>query len=243
MFEFSGKYRIDFIDEVDSTNSYLKKLARQGRVNAPFCVSANAQTKGRGQRENLWQSEAGKNVQCSFVISVKEVAALSKVNLAAAISIFEVLKSFSLNRLSIKWPNDVFAGDKKIAGILTENVIDNGVVKNSIVGIGLNVDQLTFKDFEATSMKLQTNTTFDRVEIVKGLYDHLYSNLELNERDLLKSVNSMLYKKNEFVTFQTETGIKEYNIVSYLANGNLFVKSKEEYEFAELEHHRIKWLK
>ena len=144
------QYNIHFVHEVDSTNSYLKELLRTQNLVSPFAVFAGNQTAGRGQRENTWQSEPFANMLSSFLVkNVGTVSDLSKLNNAAVLAVVQALQGIGLTHIQVKWPNDVYVNDLKIAGILIENTFSNGVIINTIVGIGLNVNQLNFNGIEA----------------------------------------------------------------------------------------------
>ena len=130
--------------------------------------------------------------------------------------------------------------DKKIAGILIENSLTAHEVKNAVVGIGLNVNQVQFASFSATSMALETAKTSDATQVLHQLYDTFYYYLKQDLSKLLLSVNELLFKKNEPVTFEQDGRMMEYKIKAVLANGNLAVLLNENQ--IELEHHKVKWI-
>jgi len=133
-----------WLDRVDSTNSYCMKLAENGDPEG-LVVAAYFQEQGRGQRGNTWESERGKNLTFSLLLRptfmrVEEQFSISKM---IALSICDWLKSKKIKPL-IKWPNDIYVGDKKIAGILIENSFSSPILDISIIGIGLNLNQTFF---------------------------------------------------------------------------------------------------
>lgn len=133
------------LDSVPSTNSYLAGIAAtspHGTV-----VSADEQTQGRGQRGNSWESEPGKNLTFSMLLHPVHIDAREQFAISEAISvaIVEVLKQhISDMPVAIKWPNDIYVGDRKICGILIENSLTGTVISGSIAGIGINVNQAEF---------------------------------------------------------------------------------------------------
>ncbi|MFY0644864.1 MAG: biotin--[acetyl-CoA-carboxylase] ligase [Bacteroidia bacterium] len=227
------------IKEVESTNDYLRSLVKKELPMEPIILLADYQTKGKGQREKGWESEDKQNILASFlVLNIKRIADLPKLNLAAVLSIAETLDEYGLNAM-IKWPNDVFIEDQKIAGCLIENSLEGDQVKFCIVGIGLNVNQKYFPKFPACSMRTVTNKEYDRLGILEMLFTQLHHNLIQDIEYLLKKVNNRLYKAGEMVTFATDTSKEDYQVLKMLENGNLKVQ-KGNQEF-ELQHHLIKW--
>jgi BirA family biotin operon repressor/biotin-[acetyl-CoA-carboxylase] ligase len=233
-------YNITFLDEVNSTNTFLKEEARSKNLKAPYCVSAAYQHLGKGQREKSWHSNKDENIVCSFLVdSISKIGELPKLNKAASLAIHGMLTEFGITDVSIKWPNDVYVKDVKIAGVLPENIISGSRLKNCIIGVGLNVNQTEFSDFEATSMKRELLRDVDSILVLHKLYDMVYYFLSLAEKDLGNRFNELLYKKNKLVTFQSDNGIKTYQVLSVLENGNLLVKEGQ--QFKEVEHHKEKW--
>ncbi|PCJ65673.1 MAG: biotin--[acetyl-CoA-carboxylase] ligase [Bacteroidetes bacterium] len=235
-------YNIAFINEVDSTNTFLKELVKSQNLEAPYCVSASKQINGKGQREKTWESEPFSNVLASFLItSLSDLKELPRLNNAAALAVVETLDSLGVKNIEVKWPNDIFVSGKKIAGILTENVIASQRVKFTVVGIGLNVNQLLFKNFIATSVCMELAKDIDIVEVLHKLYDSFYHFIYQETDSLLMRVNNLLYKQGESVTFDVAGRMKEYTIERIMINGNISVqKGGISYE---LEHHKVKWIK
>ena len=144
------------LNAIDSTNSYLKKLALEKPL-APFTVVwTTNQTNGRGQMGSNWVSEEGKNLTFSVLVKdvVENIEGIFDLNVCVAVTLIEVLENYNLSNLAIKWPNDILADKKKIAGVLIENSIKSSGEIVSIVGIGINVNQENFSDLpQASSLK------------------------------------------------------------------------------------------
>lgn len=203
---------------------------------------ASFQSDGRGRRENEWQSNPGENLLCSFLVSDFDIDLLPRLNFAASISIVQCLEKFGVKNTSIKWPNDVYVGDRKIAGILIENVLVKNIVKHSVVGIGLNINQTEFNQLEATSLKIAMGKQFDIRQIAEYLYKSFYYFIQQTEVNLLKNVNFQLYKKNSIVTFTGYKGLNNYRVIRVMANGNLQVQD-DKGQLIELQHHLHQWVK
>ncbi|MEY3199896.1 MAG: hypothetical protein RJA13_1854, partial [Bacteroidota bacterium] len=137
------------LDTVDSTNNYTANLIKQGKILPGAVIMADEQTAGKGQRGAMWSSNAGENMLLSVFLNSANLSLHQQV---AAVSVLETLRKIGISA-QIKWPNDIFVGHRKIAGILIENAIVNGQISHSILGIGLNVNQMDFKDLSATSVK------------------------------------------------------------------------------------------
>lgn len=147
-----------------STNDVLKEMARQNDARHFTTVWALHQTAGRGQRGNIWMTESGKNLTFSILIALDgfEVNRSFELNQMVSLAVRDVLSQY-LPQVSIKWPNDILADAHKIAGILIENTIQGRFIKYSIIGIGLNVNQIHFEPelTKVTSLKKILQQDFD----------------------------------------------------------------------------------
>lgn len=149
---------ITTLETTNSTNTYLKKLIEKKKsVNENsisfdipefYTVSCNFQTDGRGQKENSWFSDSGKNILLSTLIYPNiDADKQFYVNMAITLGILEFCKkTISYKGFSIKWPNDIYYNDQKIGGVLIEHTIVSNKILYSIVGIGLNINQVSFPE-------------------------------------------------------------------------------------------------
>ena len=152
------------LDATPSTNSYLKELMRELNLDDFTVVVCEHQTKGRGQQGNIWMSERGKNLIFSVLKYIEKVKTNNAFALNAVVSlaVYETLRTFKIPQVSVKWPNDIMSGNKKICGILIENTLKGNDLKKSIIGIGLNVNQEVFSELpHASSLKCETGLEFD----------------------------------------------------------------------------------
>lgn len=200
------------LNATDSTNSYLRKLCNATFVDDFTVVTTKKQTQGRGQMGTVWDSEASKNLTFSVFKDLSEVyiEAPFYISMITALSLIKAIESFGIPRLSIKWPNDILSADKKICGVLIENVIKQAHFKASIIGIGLNVNQTLFKNLpRASSLKIISGREFDLDELTMAIISNLktYFNLLSIERNSIKAeYEKYLFRKNKPSTFKDAEG-------------------------------------
>src|SRR5690606_16121061 len=153
---FSGQNLIT-LKRVSSTNDYLKQeLSKSTPFNEGTVIMAEEQTAGKGQKGSKWISDPGKNLTFSLLLKPTFLSPVHQfdLNIAVCVSIFETLFPLMGNQVKMKWPNDIFVNDKKLGGILIENILQGNSWKESIIGIGINVNQEDFGDLEnACSIK------------------------------------------------------------------------------------------
>lgn len=151
------------LDVVDSTNNYAANLLKQTKVVNGTVIMTKRQEKGKGQRGTTWQSEPDKNLICSVILDLNwQVQDVFDLNMITALALSDVLKDEGIKDVKVKWPNDVYANGKKIAGILIETQLSGQMIKSAILGIGLNVNQENFYgSFDATSVTLEKNLTYN----------------------------------------------------------------------------------
>lgn len=142
---FIGEKQVN-LTEVNSTNAFMKQLVQNSdNKTEGLVVNTINQTSGRGQQGNRWESEKGKNLTFSVYLRpntlIQNQFIISKV---VSLGIIDFLLDMGLTNAEIKWPNDIYCGKHKIAGILIENTVKGNKVCSSVVGIGLNVNQINF---------------------------------------------------------------------------------------------------
>ncbi|CAL2104386.1 Biotin-protein ligase [Tenacibaculum sp. 190130A14a] len=202
------------LSAIDSTNSFLKEMAENSVIDNFTTVVAERQTKGRGQMNSKWVSEEGKNLTFSTFVRFESLLFEQHryLSFAVALSVFEAVKSLGINRLTIKWPNDIMSGNKKIGGILIENSLSRNLIVSSIIGIGLNVNQDFFTEElpNATSIRNIIGQEISKEKVFQLILERLQSNIKLlnkKEEDILETryLNN-LYKKNIPSMFKTMEG-------------------------------------
>jgi BirA family transcriptional regulator, biotin operon repressor / biotin---[acetyl-CoA-carboxylase] ligase len=141
------KDKVIRLKEVDSTNSYAKEILKKfPEINEGTTIVTGFQTSGLGQNGNYWESHKEQNILLSTILHPEFLSPdeLFYLNISVSLAIFDFVESFNLIGTKIKWPNDIYVGNKKIAGVLIYNDLDNGSVRNSIIGIGININQELF---------------------------------------------------------------------------------------------------
>lgn len=153
------------LDAIDSTNDFLKSLASQDELDNFTVVTAENQTKGKGQMGSKWQSESGKNLIMSALVKdfLYDNKQFFDLSIIVSLAVIDALKSLDIPKLCIKWPNDIMSYNKKVGGILIENTIKSDGRIVSVVGIGLNVNQTNFDHLpHASSLAVICKTQFDK---------------------------------------------------------------------------------
>ena len=205
------------LNEVDSTNNYLRRMIEQSKDALPqgFSVYSKYQTAGRGQIGNAWISERGKNLLASILIYPKHIAIHDQfyISKAVSVAVIDALKSLFIEHSSsfyIKWPNDIYINDKKIAGILIEHTLSVHQIKYSIIGIGLNVNQKNFskKIPNPTSVFLETAQQFDVEQLCNAIINQLKKWKNTDRETLLGQYNQLLYRKEKFCQYVDKRGDK-----------------------------------
>lgn len=200
------------LNATDSTNSYLRRYLLANHVEDYTVVVAKEQTNGRGQMGTVWSSEASKNLTFSLFkdLSIHVVEFPFYISMAISLAILKALKTFNIPDLRIKWPNDILSANKKICGILIENVIKNKL-ESTIIGIGVNVNQSKFEGLpKASSMKNITGVHYDLDEVLHNIMHCTKEYSELLQKgayDLVKNeYEAHLFRKDKPSTFRNTDG-------------------------------------
>lgn len=164
-------------NQIDSTNAYLQRQQSKGDIRN-WVVSADEQTAGKGMGNNGWESEVGKNLTFSLAVDMGFLPAERQFLLSEAVplGIIEVLDTLlPAEKLSIKWPNDIFFENRKLAGILINSTIKANMMDVSIIGIGLNVNQMNFQDWPThpISMRMITGKDYDLQPLMEQIAERL----------------------------------------------------------------------
>ena len=229
---FIGKNSFSF-EEMDSTNDWLMKQLFAKKLAEGTLVIAKQQTKGKGQRGATWNAEEVGALTFSILLKPDFLHLSNAFDLSLCVAL---ALSDCLNELrpgfSIKWPNDIYFEDKKIAGVLIENQISKSVYQNAVVGIGLNVNQVNFDDLpNAISLKQITGVHFQIEQVMERVCECLearYLQLKSGQFESLKAEYiSQLYWYRESHFFQVEQNVLEGEIKDVLTDGSLLVAFKD----------------
>ena len=234
---------IKVLPSCPSTNSYIAQKLQKGQLKNGEVIITDNQTKGRGQRGNIWESEQGKNLTFSLGVYDLELSIIEQFRLhfITALALIKTINENTLAVATIKWPNDIFINNKKVAGILIENNIRKNEIYSSIIGIGLNVNQLTFKNLHATSLALETNQQHHKDEILNSLLEN-FEHYIFRKED--KTGLEKLFLKNSFrlnvrSRFKDEHGLFEGTIKGINNVGMLLIEKNgviTAYDFKEVSY-------
>ncbi len=219
------------LPEVDSTNNYLKNYITQ---NKPVLLIAGNQTAGRGQHANIWHSEPNKNLLLSLLIEelvpIEKAFYLSKIT---ALAIQSVLKEKIEKNVFVKWTNDIYVENKKIAGILIENTMKGDKITRSIIGVGLNLNQTEFPSHlpNPVSLKQITKADYDIERFGIEFYERFQEIFLKFQQGFFKVLdndyNRVLYKRGEWVQIENKGKIKTVKVKMVDEAGNFLVETKD----------------
>ncbi|HJN54569.1 MAG TPA: biotin--[acetyl-CoA-carboxylase] ligase [Flavobacteriaceae bacterium] len=201
------------LNAIDSTNNYLKKIIVDEGISDYTVVTAKFQTEGKGQLGTKWDSEDSKNLICSVYKKDINIKAQDQFVISALVSLalIKTLRKANLSNLHIKWPNDIMSDNKKICGILIENIVKENYIKDSVIGIGLNVNQTIFNNLpNATSIKNLLGTSYSKDEILNDLVKNIeffFNELEkASINSIFKTYEDALFRINVPSTFKNSKG-------------------------------------
>lgn len=236
---FVGQNQV-YLPHCHSTNDVASGLSQNSIFTDGTVVITDYQTRGRGQRGTAWEGEPGKNLMMSLLLDTSFLNASRQFDLSicTALAAGGALRSTGLVNARIKWPNDLYAGSRKVGGILIENTLREGRLRSSVVGIGLNIHQNAFGNPRASSLELEGCVT-DRDTLAERVCEHFeyfYIRLRGGE-DLREEYLSMLFGLNEEREYVFQdvrfTGI----IRGVSENGELVVESelpKKKFDIKEI---------
>ena len=235
------------VQSTASTNNYARSQVFEHEVEEGTVFLAHEQTAGRGHLTNKWESEPGKNLTFSIFIRpsflpLDKTYALSKVVCLG----LESSLGHWVDAVRIKWPNDIYVGDKKICGILIENGIVNGQINQSVIGVGLNVNQTAFLSDapNPVSLKMLTGVEYQPDEILTGVLAHIdrfYQMLrEGHLHEIDQAFTAKLYRMGEWHRYRDEKHEYTGKIVGVNKIGQLRVLEENgainEYHFKEVAY-------
>ena len=236
------------LDAIDSTNDYLKDLVRSQSVENYAVVTAERQTNGKGQRGSTWSSESGKNLIMSMLIRNFIVAdtTMFDLNIAISLAVQHALETLEIPKLKIKWPNDIMSDGKKIGGILIENSFKGDNSIESVVGIGLNVNQIEFENLpQASSLAIISGSTFDREivlnQIVKEIIRYT-STWSINAILLREQYVDLLFRKDELTEFQTSDGLFFNGTIKGIGASGRLIVAHENKTFLDFDIKEVKMI-
>jgi len=233
------------LDSVNSTNEYTSNILKQKKLPEGSIIFSSNQTQGKGLASNTWESENGKNILLSLVLypdflEVKDQFLLSK---AVSLGIYSYCYT-KTDDIKIKWPNDIYYQNKKLAGILIENSIKGSNIERSIIGVGLNLNQEVFLSDAPNpiSLKQIANFTFNIEQEILILRDHIkdyYQKLKEDRSSLNKLYLKRMFRYNEFNSYKVSDKTAELKITGVNEFGHLQTISLDgeisEFDLKEIE--------
>ncbi len=233
-YAFGMEWSIIHIDETDSTNRWLKENGSER-----MAVVADYQTAGRGCGTNTWESERGKNLLFSLLIHPAEVPAVKqfRISMAISLAILDTLEQH-IGDVSIKWPNDIYWRNGKLGGILIENRLQGGCIKDCIIGVGLNVNQEQFHSDAPNPVSLK-RIHGQETEREQLLSDILVRFDEYLTQDLKARYLSRLYRRKGFHPYADKEGAFMAEIIDVEDDGHLLLRDDNghdrRYAFKEVQ--------
>ncbi len=238
--------RLIRLDETDSTNRFLREY--KGEEGRRMTVAMAAyQTNGRGQGSNSWESERGQNLTFSVKTYPKDVPANRQFVMleAMALAIRDVLSTYA-DDITIKWPNDIYWRDRKISGTLSECSLNKGMVKDCIIGTGININQMTFVSDAPNPVSLRQITDMETCvdEVLGKLTTHfseLLNRVDAGDYDTIHDeYKSVLYRRNGSFRYRDADGEFCGEIETVEPNGHLVLRKENgeirKYAFKEVEY-------
>ena len=213
------------LNAIDSTNSFLRQLSSDKLMEDYTVVVAESQSKGRGQMGTSWSSQSGKNLICSVFVDVSFLTIDYSywISMSTSLAISKALKHFQIRNVKVKWPNDILADQKKISGILIENVIKNNSLQATIIGFGLNVNQVYFDNLPlATSMQMVSGKPYNLDNVLEKVIENLKDILGLLKQGQFKGVKERyeneLFRKVKPSTFKNAEGFLFSGFIKGVSN-------------------------
>lgn len=235
------------LNETSSTNTWLQELCNRQNVEEWTTVFADFQSSGRGQRGNSWESEKAKNLLFSFVLYPEFLEANRQflISQIVSLAIKEELDTYTKD-ISIKWPNDIYWKNKKIAGILIEHDLIGRKLCRSIAGVGLNVNQKVFHSSAPNPVSLFqiTGHVYETIDILKNIMLRMqsyYRDLCTNHTPSIENrYKESLFRKEGFHLYKDADGEFSARIVNVEPQGKLVLEDANRqsrgYMFKEVEY-------
>ena len=224
-------FKVVHIDETDSTNRWLRDYALS-QPEGDYVVVSEYQTAGRGCGTNSWESERGKNLTFSLLIHPTEITADCQFRISEAVSLAlcETLDGYVTDRqVSVKWPNDIYVDDCKICGMLIENRLRGRLMTDSIIGIGLNVNQREFLSDAPNPVSLVQLLGHEVAlePLLQAFLQKLEPMLQMDPETLGKAYRERLYRREGEHEYRDGKGLFRAKLLNVLDDGRLVLLDTE----------------
>jgi len=223
-----------YLKQVDSTNSYFKKIPSSDLVHGTVVLTDN-QSKGRGQYEKKWESLPGLDLTFTIGLCPPKADRLTLLTLGFAASVAEVVEKYVQQPVLLKWPNDVYVADKKVSGLLTESVFIGQTPDRVCVGIGLNIGKRVFSDklmHTATSLSSLTERKISREKILAQLLleiEKAYHKWHKMDHSLQEDINKRMINYGNWIKLQVNGKVwkKKFKFLGINEKGELLTLNED----------------
>ncbi|CAN5422505.1 biotin--[acetyl-CoA-carboxylase] ligase [soil metagenome] len=247
MSAFPAGYSFHLLTQVDSTNMYAMELVYAGLAGNGAVFFTNYQSKGKGQRGKEWISAPGESILMSIVLDTNRLTPSQSFRLSAAIALAvkDFIEFVTGAEICIKWPNDLYSGDRKAGGILIENIIKDGMLRWSVVGIGINVNQLKFPENlpNPVSLRMITGQVYDSQALAKqvaGFAERRWQQLLSGGwNEMISDYNKALFGLGQVKKLKKGSVVIPCKIKGVSHQGILVAGENDEWHFA---HGEVEWL-
>ena len=227
--QFMGK-NVIYLPQCHSTNTEMQTFLKKASLEEGTVVMADFQIKGRGQLKDKWVSQKGKNILMSVLLKPTFLSLDQQfyLTIALGLAIVDALGHFIGNDLKIKWPNDVYVGANKIAGILTEASVSKKSIDHAVIGVGVNINQQEFGTLKATSILLETGLYKSKDHVMELIFlalENWYQKIKNRQySEIILKYHALLYWRNERHTFGVQEKQMEGKIKGINDRGQLIIE-------------------
>lgn len=212
--EISAYAWLQFFDTLDSTNNYAMELIQDGMAQHGAVIMANFQSQGKGQRGKQWLTKPGDNIAMSLILGDYSIGNIYHLSFLVPCAVHHVLQQYMPTcQVAIKWPNDIYVHDKKLVGILIENIFRGMQIAWSVIGIGVNLNQAKFDEHlpNAISVFQLLQSSTPPLPIVVAIRNQILQMLSLPIPTLAKYYNQHLWKQGSTHTFIDNATQQHFN--------------------------------
>lgn len=225
-----------YFDVIDSTNSYALELISKSNPSEGTAISAGYQTNGRGQIGRKWDGEQDKNLYSSIILKPAFIPANDQfcLNQVVSLAVSSAIDDYIPKRSKIKWPNDIYIENRKICGILIQNMLSGANIQYSVIGIGININQEEFHPDipNPTSIYMEKNLYSDITEVRNTLFSYVEYWYEMLKKDKKNEINKCyhenMYRIGQSTTFKYENSYIRGTIEGVNDKGKLMLKKENE---------------
>ena len=230
--QFIGK-NVIYLPQCHSTNTEMQTFLKKTILDEGTVVMADFQIKGRGQLNGRWVSQKGKNILMSVLLNPTFLSLNQQyyLTIIQSLAITDALGHFMSNDVKIKWPNDIYVGANKIAGILIEASVSKKRIDHVIIGVGININQQEFGTMKATSVFLETGLLQNRDQVIELILLHMekwFQKLKNKQyEEIIFKYHALLFWRNEKHTFRVQGEQKKRKIKGINDHGQLIVEIRD----------------